>query len=191
MVALWCVAVAATIGYYTVPGVAALLEPLANWQRENGAVAAFTSLAVFCGVIPYVFLCSVKSLRPRHPLATMLVMSVWCGTCFFRTCLQTGSYGYRFSAPSLPFRCRCRYSLRGWPVRFGHLCVCRSEGVAQFPCEKENELCGDRPSECLVKRPFAHPSQEWVRLAWCKCHCEKFVANFSQWLIERCAPFLI
>ena len=80
MVALWCVAVAATIGYYAVPGVSGLFDPLANWQRENGALASFTSLAVFCGVIPYVFLCSVKSLRPRHPLATMVAMSLWCGT---------------------------------------------------------------------------------------------------------------
>ena len=59
MAVLWTVAVATAVCYYAVPGVAGLFEPLANWQRENGAVAAFLSLAVFCGVIPGVFIYSV------------------------------------------------------------------------------------------------------------------------------------
>jgi len=80
MVVLWCAAVASAIGYYAVPGFAGLLEPLANWQREEGVVAAFLSLAVFCGVIPGMFMYSVRSLRPRHPLATTVAMAAWCGT---------------------------------------------------------------------------------------------------------------
>ena len=79
MVVLWIAAVVTAVAYYAVPGVAGLLEPLAKWQRDNGAVAAFLSLAVFCGVIPGVFICSIRSLRPRHPLATVFAMSVWCG----------------------------------------------------------------------------------------------------------------
>ena len=79
MAVLWTVAVATATCYYAVPGFADILEPLAKWQRSNGPVAAFLSLAVFCGVIPGVFLCTVRSLRPRRPFATMVVMSVWCG----------------------------------------------------------------------------------------------------------------
>ena len=79
MVVLWLAAFATVIGYYALPGFADLLEPLAKWQRDNGAFAAFASLAVFCGVIPGLFLCTIKSLRPRYPLATIVVLSVWCG----------------------------------------------------------------------------------------------------------------
>lgn len=79
MVVLWAAAVATVTGYYAVPGFADVLEPLAKWHRANGSVASFLSLAVFCGVIPGVFLCSIRSLRPRHPLVTVAVMAVWCG----------------------------------------------------------------------------------------------------------------
>ncbi len=79
MVVLWTVAVATATCYYAVPWFADVLEPLAKWQRNNGPVAAFLSLAVFCGVIPGVFLCTIRSLRPRHPLATVFAMSAWCG----------------------------------------------------------------------------------------------------------------
>ena len=79
MVVLWIVAAAAVMGYYAVPWFAGALEPIAKWQRENGSVAAFASLAFFCGVIPGVFLCTVRSLRPRRPLLTVVVLSAWCG----------------------------------------------------------------------------------------------------------------
>ena len=79
MVVLWLAALATVIGYYALPGVADLLEPLAKWQRDNGSFAAFASLAVFCGVIPGLFLCTIESLRPRYPLATIMALSVWCG----------------------------------------------------------------------------------------------------------------
>ncbi len=79
MAVLWLVALATVLGYYAVPGFADLLEPLAKWQRDNGSLAAFVSLAVFCGVIPGLFLCTIKSLRPRHPYATVVAMAIWCG----------------------------------------------------------------------------------------------------------------
>ena len=79
MVVLWLAAFATVVGYYVVPGFADMLEPLAQWQHANGSRAAFVSLAVFCGVIPGVFLCSIKSLRPRYPFATIAAMAVWCG----------------------------------------------------------------------------------------------------------------
>ena len=79
MVVLWCVAVATVAGYYSVSWFTNFLEPLAKWQRDNGAVAAFLSIAFFCGVVPGLFMCFVKSLRPRRALATVGVMTVWCG----------------------------------------------------------------------------------------------------------------
>ena len=79
MVVLWVAAVATVAGYYAVPRFAAALEPLAKWQRENGSVAAFASLAFFCGVIPGLFLCTVRSRRPRRPFLTVALLSAWCG----------------------------------------------------------------------------------------------------------------
>ena len=62
-----------------VPDVAKFLEPLAGWQEESGLLAAFLNRVVFCGVIPGVFLISIKSLRPRYPLRTIFLQSCWCG----------------------------------------------------------------------------------------------------------------
>ena len=79
MVVLWLVAAATSVGYYALPGFAGLLEPLAEWQRTNGSPAAFASLAVYCGIVPGLFMCAIKSLRPRHPLATVVLLSLWAG----------------------------------------------------------------------------------------------------------------
>lgn len=79
MVVLWLAAAATAVCYYVVPGFAALLEPLARWQRANGSIAAFASLAVFCGVVPGLFMCAIKPLRPRRPFATVVVLSMWAG----------------------------------------------------------------------------------------------------------------
>ena len=79
MVILWAVAACLIVGYYCVPGVADCFAPLARWQRESGWVAAFLNLFFFCGVIPGVFIWSIRELRPKYPFATLLVQSVWCG----------------------------------------------------------------------------------------------------------------
>ena len=41
--------------------------------------AAFLNRVIFCGVIPGVFLWSVKSIRPPRPLLTVCVYSLWGG----------------------------------------------------------------------------------------------------------------
>ena len=79
MVILWAVAACLIVGYYCVPGVADGFKPLARWQRESGWSAAFLNLFVFCGVIPGVFIWSIRELRPKYPFATLLVQSIWCG----------------------------------------------------------------------------------------------------------------
>ena len=97
MVVLWLLAAVAVFGYYRVPAFAALLEPLADWQRDGGWTAAFLNRVIFCGVIPGVFLWSVKSIRPPRPLLTIVVYSLWGGlwgiACDVFFTLQTVVFG--------------------------------------------------------------------------------------------------
>ena len=79
MVVLWCAALLTVIAYYRVPAVANLLEPLGRWQTESGGAAAFLNRFLFCGVVPGAFLLTVKSIRPRFPLATAFAQGVWGG----------------------------------------------------------------------------------------------------------------
>lgn len=97
MVVLWSLAALAVFGYYRVPDFAALLEPVSDWQRDGGWVAAFLNRVIFCGVIPGVFLWSVKSIRPPRPLLTIVVYSLWGGlwgiACDVFFTLQTVVFG--------------------------------------------------------------------------------------------------
>lgn len=79
MLVLWLLAVSTVICYYTVPCVAAAFGPLMEFQLEYGCFAAFANRLVFTGLLPGIFLCSMKSIRPRHPLAVITVQSLWCG----------------------------------------------------------------------------------------------------------------
>jgi len=76
---LWVVAICLVAGYRFVPGIASALEPVAQWQMRNGWRAAFLTQLFFCGVVPGVFLVTVRSIRPRHPLVKASVQAVWCG----------------------------------------------------------------------------------------------------------------
>ena len=78
-VVLWTFAAALAVAYRLVPDAAALLEPLARWQERNGFAAAFLSQFVFCGLVPCVFLLTVKSIATRRPVAKSLAQSLWCG----------------------------------------------------------------------------------------------------------------
>lgn len=79
MVVLWALAATLVVGYYLVPGIDRCLEPLRRWQIESGWGAAFLNRFFFCGVVPGVFLLTVKSIRPRFPLATALAQGMWGG----------------------------------------------------------------------------------------------------------------
>lgn len=81
LVVLWGFAGALVLGYYFVPGVAALLQPLATWQQEWGWVASFLNRFVFCGVIPGAFVLSMKRLSLRFPLTAVCVQTLWSGVC--------------------------------------------------------------------------------------------------------------
>ena len=90
MAVLWAVAVGLAIGYYRVPGVVAVLEPLRVWQGEHDFAGAFYGRVFFCGLVPGVFMMCVPAIRPRRPLATIVAQSLWCGAwglyyvCFYR-----------------------------------------------------------------------------------------------------------
>ena len=79
MIVLWTVATGLAVGYYLIPCVATVLEPLRVWQGEHELVGAFVSRVFFCGLVPGVFLLAVKAIRPKRPWATMAAQSIWCG----------------------------------------------------------------------------------------------------------------
>lgn len=79
LVVLWTAALAAIVGYLTVPSCTALFEPLARWQTEGGWIAAFLNRVLFCGLLPGVFLVAVPSLRPRKVGWVVLAYSLWAG----------------------------------------------------------------------------------------------------------------
>ena len=79
MVVLWMLAGVSVGAYYLLAPFRGMFEPMADWQRAWGWRAAFVSQAVFCGILPGVFLLAIRSIRPRHPFLTILAQSLWCG----------------------------------------------------------------------------------------------------------------
>ena len=81
MLVLWALAAIAVWSYYCIPAAARFLEPLRDWQSENGAVAAFASRFLFCGLLPGVFMVTMRHLAVPRPLLVIAVQSVWSGLC--------------------------------------------------------------------------------------------------------------
>ena len=79
MVVLWLVALLVLLGYYHFRAVANVLEPLSRLQTECGWRAAFASRMFFCGLVPGFFLLTVRPIRPRRVLLTILAYSLWAG----------------------------------------------------------------------------------------------------------------
>ena len=79
MLVLWVAALMLVVAYYHVPAFAGLLTPVRIWQSRHGATAAFATQFVFCGVIPAVFLHTVRKIRTDHSLPKCLLQSVWSG----------------------------------------------------------------------------------------------------------------
>jgi len=79
MVILWGLAGAAVGAYYLVPSVSQHMRAFADWQLAYGKFASFVNRFVCGGLVPGVFLLTMPSIRPQHPVATVLAQSVWCG----------------------------------------------------------------------------------------------------------------
>ena len=81
MVVLWALAAVLVGAYYLIDPFREMLEPVAEWHGAWGWRSAFVSQAIFCGILPGVFLLAIRSIRPRYPFLTILAQSLWCG-CF-------------------------------------------------------------------------------------------------------------
>lgn len=79
IVILWGLGVAAVAAYYWIADFRAALDPVFRWRTEYGWKVVFPMRAFFCGVLPGIFLLSMGSLRPRHPILTLIAQVVWCG----------------------------------------------------------------------------------------------------------------
>ena len=79
LVVLWALAGVSVGAYYLLTPFREMLEPVAAWHRAWGWRSAFVSQAIFCGILPGMFLLAIQSIRPRHPFLTILAQSLWCG----------------------------------------------------------------------------------------------------------------
>lgn len=103
MAVLWLLAALTVWGYYCLSSFSAVLEPLAEWQRETGWPAAVVNRTVFGGLLPGVFLLTVRSIRPPRPVLTVLANCLWMGSwgvlsnAFFTLQAQTFGNGTDFT----------------------------------------------------------------------------------------------
>ena len=77
MAVLWTLAAALVFAYYRIPVVAAMLQPVADWQKRWGPLAGMASQALFSGLVPAAFMLAVKSIRPRRALAKAALQCLW------------------------------------------------------------------------------------------------------------------
>ena len=164
MVVLWLLAASTVAGYYFVPGVAAVLEPLRVWQTESGWVAAFLNRVIFCGLLPGVFLVSVKSIRPPRPLLTACVYSLWGGfwgvACDGFFTLQTAVFGSGTDAMTLVKKTLVDQLV--WNVF-----ICTPVNALFFPWAARDFRRG--------------PRLDWRRFVWSDC-LTLLVANWIVWI---------
>ena len=108
MAVLWLLAVAMVWAYYHFPCAAAAVDPLAKWQTECGWLASFFNRLFFAGVVPGVFLVTVKALRVRRPVWVALTQGVWCGVwgivCGWFYELQAFAFGNDSSVATLALK---------------------------------------------------------------------------------------
>ena len=94
---LWFLSAIAVLGYYRVPGVADALNPVAEWQIRWGVWGAVLNQMVFSGVVPTVFILTVKEIRTRHQLAKAALQIAWGGMwgalCWWFFSLQCRMFG--------------------------------------------------------------------------------------------------
>jgi len=105
---LWSFAAGLVLAYYWISGVAEFLAPVRSWQDSFGWKAVVVSRIFFNGIIPGIFLVSVKAIRPHHPLATIFALTAFgcvfgiVGDAFFR--LQCDWFGSTISFLTLTYK---------------------------------------------------------------------------------------
>lgn len=104
---LWAFAALLVTAYYSVPAATEMFETVRLWQEKEGAFAVLASRVVFNGVLPGVFLLSVKSIRPKHPFSVVFaqamfgcLMGLACDMYFRLQCVWFGT-GTDFSVLAL------------------------------------------------------------------------------------------
>ena len=86
MLILQALAVGLVAAYYLSAGLRDALAAVAEWHCRWGWWSAFLSQGFFCGLLPGLFLCSFRSIRPPRPLLTILAQILWGGTFGIGVC---------------------------------------------------------------------------------------------------------
>ena len=92
MVVLWTVTAALVFGYYLVPGVAGLLQPVADWQVAWGVWAAIANQLFFSVAIPTAFVLTVTRIKTERPFAKMACQALWAS---FSAIVYVWFYGFQ------------------------------------------------------------------------------------------------
>ena len=79
MFVLWAIAAFLACAYYFLPGAENAFGPFAHFQRRWGVAAAVANQMVFCGLIPCVFVQTVKRIRTSRPIVKSALSAIWCG----------------------------------------------------------------------------------------------------------------
>ena len=79
MVILWAIAVAMVAVYYLFSQVQQMLDPFVRWHLEWRWLSAFFWQAVFCGLVPGLFLLTCRTIRPPRVALTVVAQTIWSG----------------------------------------------------------------------------------------------------------------
>ena len=115
---LWLFAVTLAVVYCLSPWMRDALDHLSRWQERNGWLAAFLSQFLFCGLVPCVFLLTVRSIVIDRPIVKSLVQSIWCGAmgmaCWWFYGLQCKLFGTGHDIATL--LCKTAFDQFVWTV---------------------------------------------------------------------------
>ena len=88
MVILWAIAVAMVGSYYLFPQVRQMLDPFVRWHLEWRWFSAFFWQAVFCGLVPGLFLLTCRTIRPPRVVLTIVAQTLVTVVFLFPFSLQ-------------------------------------------------------------------------------------------------------
>lgn len=165
MVVLWVMAGVLVVGYYFLPGIERGLEPVRQWQTDCGWVAAFLNRFVFCGILPGVFMLTMKTLSVPRPGLAIAAQTLWSGICGIVS-------GWMFELHALWF---------GTGADFGTLCV--KTAMQQFVWTPFFFAPVGALVYFWIGRDFslARCRQEWSSGFWVETFLPNLFANWVVW----------